>query len=95
MTSVRFEWDEAKATGNLAKHGVSFPTAARIFSNMIVERVDEREDYGELRMIGLRRVELDIYRVIYTWRDELLVRIISAQRANQHERKIYYRSTFT
>jgi uncharacterized protein len=45
---VQFEWDEAKAVSNMAKHGVSFPVAAKIFDNLIVERVDDRENYGEL-----------------------------------------------
>ena len=29
---LEFEWDEAKARSNLEKHGVSFLTAAAIFS---------------------------------------------------------------
>jgi len=28
---MRFEWDEQKATGNLAKHGISFEEAATVF----------------------------------------------------------------
>jgi uncharacterized protein len=68
---------------------------SQIFDNLIVERVDDRENYGELRMIGLGRVEFDIYRVVYTWRNELVVRIISAQRANNNERKVYYRAAFS
>ncbi len=88
-----FEWDEAKATANLLKHGVSFLTAAAIFDNEVLERIDDREDYGEVRFIGLGRVELDVYRVVYTWRADNLVRIISAQKAGKHEREIYYRAT--
>ncbi len=30
---IRFEWDPAKAEANLRKHGVSFETAARVFSD--------------------------------------------------------------
>ena len=89
----QFEWDEAKAAGNLVKHGVSFLTAAAIFDNEVLERIDDREDYGETRFIGLGRVELDVYRVVYTWRADNLIRIISAQRAGRHEREIYYRAT--
>ena len=44
---LEFEWDEEKARTNLAKHGVSFLTAAEIFANEIMERIDDREDYGE------------------------------------------------
>jgi uncharacterized DUF497 family protein len=90
---LQFEWDEANAAVNLLKHGVSFLTAAAIFDNEVLERIDDREDYGEVRFIGLGRVELDVYRVVYTWRAENLVRIISAQKAGRHEREIYYRAT--
>lgn len=46
---LEFEWDEAKARSNLDKHGVSFFTAAAIFRNERLERIDDREDYGEVR----------------------------------------------
>lgn len=91
---LQFEWDADKAAVNLAKHGVSFLTAAEIFANAIVERTDDREDYEELRLIGLGRVGPDVYRVVYTWRGANAVRIISAQKAGRHEREIYYRQTF-
>ncbi len=70
---------EAKARSNLEKHGVSFLTAATIFSNERLERIDDREDYGELRWIALGRVGIELYRVVFTWRSEDLVRIVSAQ----------------
>jgi hypothetical protein len=49
---LEFEWDEAKARINLEKHKVSFLTAAAIFLNERLERVDDREEYGELRWIA-------------------------------------------
>ena len=76
---LEFEWDEAKARSNLEKHGVSFLTTATIFSNERLERIDDREDYGELRWIALGRVGIELYRVVFTWRSEDLVRIVSAQ----------------
>lgn len=90
---LEFEWDEDKAEANLAKHGVSFLTAAEMFDNEILERSDDREDYGEARFIALGRVGMDVYRVTYTWRGDDIVRIISAQKAGRHEREIYYRQT--
>ena len=76
-------------------HGVSFLTAAEIFAGEIIERIDDREDYGKLRFIALGRVDADIYRVVYTWRGEGVVRIITAQKASKHEREVYYRKIFT
>jgi uncharacterized DUF497 family protein len=92
---LEFEWDENKASANLVKHHVSFLTAAEIFTNDILERVDDREDYGELRFIALGRVDLDIYRIVYTWRGESLIRIISAQKASRDENEIYHRAALS
>jgi uncharacterized DUF497 family protein len=91
---IEFGWDEAKTRGNLKKHGVSFLTAAAIFSNERLERMDDREDYGELRWIALGRVGMEVYRVVFTWRGEKLVRTVSAQKASKEEHEIYYRETF-
>jgi uncharacterized DUF497 family protein len=45
---VRFEWDECKNAANLAKHGVSFETAALVFedSNLLlfIERIEDCEE---------------------------------------------------
>jgi uncharacterized DUF497 family protein len=95
MGELQFEWDEDKAARNVAKHGVSFLTAAAIFANEIIERSDDRECYGELRFLALGRVETEVYRVAYTWRGENVVRIITAQKASKHERETYYREIFT
>ena len=83
---------EDKATANLAKHRVSFLTAAEVFANEILERIDNREDYGEVRWIALGRVDAEIFRVVFTWRGDRLIRIISAQKASKDEREIYYRA---
>jgi uncharacterized DUF497 family protein len=94
-TELEFEWDQAKARSNLEKHGVSFLTAAAIFSNERLERIDDREDYGELRWIALGRVGIEVYRVVFTWRNENLIRVVSAQKASKDEQEIYYRETFS
>jgi uncharacterized DUF497 family protein len=90
---LEFEWDEEKARINVIKHRVSFLTAAEIFADAIVERIDDREDYGEIRFIALGRVDTEVYRVVFTWRSENLIRMISAQKASRDEREIYHRQT--
>jgi len=35
-----------------------------------------------------------VYRVVFTWRGENLIRIISAQKASKDEKEIYHRATF-
>ncbi len=90
---LEFEWDEKKARVNLVKHHVSFLTAAEIFANDILERIDDREEYSEIRFIALGRVDTEVYRVVFMWRGENLIRIISAQKASRDEKEIYYRAT--
>lgn len=90
---LEFEWDDEKSRTNLAKHRVSFLTAAEIFSNEILERIDNREDYGEVRWIALGRVDTEVFRVVFTWRGDTCIRIISAQKASKDEREIYHRAT--
>lgn len=52
---VEYEWDEAKAASNLAKHGISFTAAARALEDdpRKIEILDDRFDYGEERIQNL------------------------------------------
>jgi uncharacterized DUF497 family protein len=90
----RIRVGQAKARANLKKHLVSFLNAAAVFENVMLERIDDREDYGEIRWIALGRVDPEVYRVVYTWRGEDVIYIISAQKASRDEREIYHRATF-
>ena len=55
---MEFEWDEAKARTNFAKHGVSFEGACRVFLDANrMETEDDRMDYGETRYYTLGEVE--------------------------------------
>ena len=92
---LNFEWDEKKAAANLVKHRVSFLTAAGIFVNATLERMDDREDYGEVRLIALGRTGIEVYRVVFTRETASLIRIISAQKASRDEREIYYSQTLS
>lgn len=56
--------------------------------------MDDREDYGEDRFTALGRVGMEIYRVVFMRPGEHLIRIITAQKAGEHEQEIYYREIF-
>ena len=47
---VRFEWDENKDRANIAKHGVGFDEARRIFSDPHVIIREDRVIEGEERL---------------------------------------------
>jgi uncharacterized DUF497 family protein len=90
MSNDDFEWDEAKATENYAKHGVSFETAIRVFDDAFaVEWLDDSEDYGEDRYSILGMVDGRLLYVAYTVR-ESIIRIISARGADPYERRQYH-----
>lgn len=48
------EWDAAKNAANVAKHGINFGDAARIFEGPVLEQIDIRRDYGEERINSVR-----------------------------------------
>jgi uncharacterized protein len=83
-----FEWDENKRAANLAKHGIDFVRAARIFQNPVLERIDDREDHGEERLIAIGFWEADFVVVVTTRRGGSR-RIISAWKAGADEQRIY------
>jgi len=86
-----FEWSSDKAASNLTKHGVSFEDAARVFFDPgRLEMYDGRESYGEDRWATTGRVRAAVLYVVYTVRDEDVIRIISARKANAKEEARYY-----
>lgn len=86
---MQFEWDELKNLSNIAKHGFDFADAYRIFDLPTLVYVDERQDYGEERYIGIGLLDGRVIVVVYTKPDENIVRIISLRKAISHERKRY------
>lgn len=86
------EWDSGKADANLRKHHVSFEDAARVFLDpQRIETFDDRENYGEDRWKTVGLVEPALLAVVYTVRDRdgNLIRLISARKADAHERAQY------
>jgi uncharacterized DUF497 family protein len=86
---VIYEWDDVKNARNIAKHGVSFAVARRIFDGPVLTAIDDREDYGEVREISIGIVDgIAFLTVVHTDRSGR-VRIISARPASQRERRRY------
>jgi uncharacterized DUF497 family protein len=50
---MRYIWDETKRQTNLKKHGLDFADAEQIFVGPLVLIEDNRQDYGEQRMVGI------------------------------------------
>ncbi|HEY0834670.1 MAG TPA: BrnT family toxin [Azospirillum sp.] len=83
---MEFEWDEAKNAANIAKHGIDFPAASRIF--VVSQAVWLTTHASEPRWIIVGPVENTLFAVIFTRRGDR-IRIISTRRARTHERRAY------
>jgi len=91
---LRFEWDEEKSISNLQKHGVSFEEAKEVFEDPFhISKLDHRFDYFEERWITLGSTKKDkilvVANMFFDENGEEIIRIISARKANQKERKFY------
>ena len=85
-----FEWDEEKNRANRTKDGISFEEAKAIFDGPVFTAPDDREDYGEERLISYGQLGmLVVVAVVHTSRSGR-IRLISARKANRKERQAYY-----
>ena len=88
---MRFEWDPAKAAGNIRKHGISFDEAVTVFRDPLALIFDDtthsEQEHREI-IIGISTLRRMIL-VCFVERLEDVVRIISARPATRQEIKDY------
>lgn len=90
MADGDFEWDDAKAAQNYAKHGVTFEAARGVFKDpFAIEQIDDRHDYGEERWTIIGAAHGRLLFVAYTMRNDSF-RIISAREATPYEQREYH-----
>ena len=86
---MNFEFDAAKQTSNLRKHGIDLNDAAYVFLDAKrLDLPDTRKDYGEKHRICVGLVLDRIWVVAYTQRADA-IRLISARKANEREKNRY------
>ena len=81
-----FEWDPAKCARNIERHAIDFADAAGIWSGMVLQLRSDRD--GEERHVAYGRMEGRLIAVVWAPRAGRR-RIISARRANRHERTLF------
>ncbi|MHC4939366.1 MAG: BrnT family toxin [Planctomycetota bacterium] len=88
---MRVEWDSTKARANEHKHGLSFTEAAELFTSgsEYLEIFDERHSEEEDRFIAIGPIRRGVVLVVWTERDEDVVRIISARWATRREQQMH------
>jgi len=89
---MRYSWDETKNQSNIRRRRLAFEDAVRIFEGATVEKVDDRFNYGEVRVYAIGLVNGLEITVIYTDLDDGTRHIISAWRAEPHERRTYWQN---
>lgn len=86
-------YDSTKDASNFAKHGISLQLANFLEWERLYAKIDERADYGELRVIGYAPFDDRLYCVVFVDRDDVKHvvsrRIISLRKANSREVKYY------
>ena len=87
---MQFEFDADKQIINLRKHVIDLHDAAYVFLDSCrLDAADERKDYGEERRVVVGAVEDRLWVVVYTRRADA-IRLISARKANEREKKRYH-----
>jgi uncharacterized DUF497 family protein len=90
---LEIDWDDNKRLSNIERHGIDFAEVYSIFDNPYLDQEDTRKDYGEKRIKVIGLIKNVVCVIIYTPRDTT-IRVISARRANERERK-YYQSAIS
>jgi uncharacterized protein len=86
-------WDERKNRANVAKHGVGFEVAKRVFDDPLHVSSPDRHEHGEerWRTVGLVRstLLLLVVNAYVEQNGEECIRLISARKATPTERRRY------
>ena len=89
---VNFEWDHDKNRGNYGKHGVLFEEAVTVFADelsLIIPDPEHSAEEERFVIMGCSSKER-ILVVCHCYREvDSLIRIISARKATNKERKQY------
>ena len=92
MSNLYFEWDANKNASNINKHGVSFEEAKTVFSDEYARLINDPDHSSseEDRFILLgASIDSKLLVDCHCIREEDRIRIISARKADKHERKTY------
>ena len=90
MSLIEFDWNEQKRAINLSKHKVDFFDVCKIFFGFTIQKIDNRRDYGEMRINAIGKIGDVIFFVTYTKRGAVY-HLISARKASRNERQAYTR----
>lgn len=89
---IQFEWDAKKNVLNKKKHKISFEEAQTVFADDMARLIpdpDHSSDEERFILLG-RSVRFNMLVVVHCYRkNDEVIRIISARKANKQEKKLY------
>jgi uncharacterized protein len=85
---VQITFDPVKRDRTLDDRGLDFLDAALVFSGRTLQFVDDRRDYGELRLVTVGRLASRMVIVVWTPRDGAR-HVISMRKCNAREQDAY------
>ena len=87
---TELEWDEAKRQQTLKERGLDFSLAALVLSDPdMVQCIDKRKDYKEIRYIAYGKVYGEVLKLCYTWRGKR-IRVISIHKIHKKKGEILW-----
>ena len=86
---MKFIWDRRKNEINIEKHSLNFADAYKMFESPMLVGLDEREEYGEDRSIGIGLMENRVVVIVFTEPEGDTIRVISFRKATTDESKRY------
>jgi uncharacterized DUF497 family protein len=87
---MNFEWDEDKRQANIHNHGIDFVDVVHIFDHDAFTMQDTRFEYDEPRYWAFGMLGMKAILVVYTYRDNDVIRIVSARKATRYEQKQFF-----
>lgn len=84
-------YDELKRRANIAKHGIDPAALTGFFDGDLLTREDTRQPYGELRFQSVGWHDGEMLFVVWTPGGDDWPHIISARKAEKHEREAWAR----
>jgi hypothetical protein len=87
---MEFTWDEKKNRLNIKNHGFDFADAWQVFDKDLLASLDDSQDYGEERWIGIGMLNNGtVVLIVFVEEDNDAIRIISLRKANRNEKSKY------
>ena len=87
---MEFTWDEKKNEQNIKKHGFDFAEANQVFDSVLISSLDESQDYGEDRWIGIGTLQNGtVVVVVFTEEEDDVIQSISMRKASKNEKEKY------